>query len=240
MSLDQPSRRAFLAGSVVAVGGGGAYYLTRSEDDHTVSPSMHASEETTAFGVDLTDKPIAGSADAPVTIYYWTDFQCPICEQVERETFPDLVREQVDPGRVRIVFVTLPFFGPDSMTSAVASRCVWGQVRDSEPDAYWDWHAAVFDEQDDRNTGWAGTENLLEITASVDGVDAEALETCLDERRDDLEADVDADADLARSLEVRGTPTFDVVNRETDATGRLVGAQPPERFADAIERIEDA
>lgn len=106
--------------------------------------------------------------------------------------------------------------------------------------AYWDWHAAVFDEQDDRNTGWAGTENLLEITASVDGVDAEALETCLDERRDELEADVDADADLAQSLEVRGTPTFDVVNRETDATGRLVGAQPPERFADAIERIEDA
>ncbi|RKD89040.1 DsbA family protein [Halopiger aswanensis] len=240
MSLDQPSRRAFLAGSVVTLGGG-AYYLTRSDETaHELSPSLHSSDETSALGVDLAGKPIVGSPDAPLEIYYWTDFQCPFCERFERGTFPDLVREYVEPGDVRVVVITVPYFGADSMTAAVASKCVWEQVRDDELSAYWDWHAAIFEEQGEKNSGWASAENLLEYTRSVSGVDADALESCLEDRRSELEDEVGADADRARSIGVTGTPTFVVFDPETEAAGSLVGAQPLERFDEAIERIEDA
>lgn len=241
MSIDQPSRRAFLAGSVVTVGAGGAYVLTRSDETaHDVSPSFHSSDETTAFGVDLAGKPIVGSPEAPLEIYYWTDFQCPFCERFERETFPDLVRNYVEPGDVRVVLIALPYFGADSMTAAVASKCVWEQVRDDDPSAYWDWHTAVFDEQGEKNSGWASTQNLLEYTRSVNAVDADVLESCLEDRRPELEDAVETDADGATQRGVSGTPTFVVFDPDAEVAGSLVGAQPIERFDEAIERIEDA
>ncbi|WP_254768485.1 DsbA family protein [Salinilacihabitans rarus] len=243
MTLDQPSRRAFLAGSVVALGSGGAaYYRARSDEDaaHDLSPSFHASDETSGLGVDLTGKPIMGSPDAPLEMYYWTDFQCPFCERFERETLPEVVRTHVEPGRVRIVFVPVPYFGADSMTAAVAARCVWEQVRGSEPDVYWDWHAAVFDEQGEKNSGWAAADALVGYARSVPGVDADALETCLADRRSTFEEAVGADAELARSFGITGTPTFVVFDPASETAGTLVGAQPPERFDEAIERIEDA
>ncbi|WP_126664594.1 DsbA family protein [Haloterrigena salifodinae] len=241
MALDQPSRRAFLAGSVVTVGAGGAYYLSRSDDAaHDLSPSFHSSDETSAFGVDLAGKPIMGSPEAPIEIYYWTDFQCPFCERFERETLPDLVRNHVGPGDVRVVLIALPYFGADSMTAAVASKCVWDRVRDKEPSAYWDWHATIFEKQEGKNSGWASAENLLEYTRSVDAVDADALESCLEDRRSELEDAVETDADRATKLGVSGTPTFVVFDPKSEAAGSLVGAQPLERFEEAIERIEDA
>lgn len=241
MSIDQPSRRAFLAGSVVTLGAGGAYSLTRSDDTaQHLSPSFHSSDETSAFGVDLGGKPIMGSQAAPLEIYYWTDFQCPFCERFERETLPDLVREYVEPGDVRIIFVSLPYFGADSMTAAVAGKCVWERVRTDEPSAYWDWHTAVFDEQGEKNSGWASAENLLAYTRSVDAVDADVLESCFENRRPELEDEINADSEQARSFGVRGTPTFAVFNPDSESVGTLVGAQPIERFDGAIERIRDA
>ncbi|MFU8867247.1 DsbA family protein [Natronococcus sp.] len=242
MDLDQPSRRAVLAGSVVAIGGGGAYYLARDDEGegHDLSPTLHASDETTAFGVDLTGKPIVGSSDAALDIYYWTDFQCPFCEEFERETLPDLVRDHVEPGRVRIVFIPLPYFGSDSMTAAVASRCAWAQVRDDDPSAYWDWHAAVFDEQGEQESGWADADALLEYTRSVSAIDDDDLETCLEERGEGFESSIEDDAEQARSFEIAGTPTFVVFDPDSGAAGTLVGAQPSERFDEAIDRIDDA
>jgi len=90
MSLDQPSRRALVTGLVGTLGVGGAYYLTRSDDTaHDLSPSFHSSDETSQLGVELRGKPIMGASDASLELYYWTDFQCPFCEQFERETLPD-------------------------------------------------------------------------------------------------------------------------------------------------------
>jgi protein-disulfide isomerase len=240
MSLNQPSRRALVAGLVAA--GGGAYYFSRSDEDesHELSSSFHASEDTSELGVELDGKPILGSPDAPLEIYYWTDFQCPFCEQFERETLPAIAREHVDPGAVRIVFIPVSYFGSDSVTAAVASRCAWEQVRDDDPSTYWNWHAAVFDEQGERNSGWAAADNLVEITRSVDGIAADALEDCLDENRSTFEERIESDGTQARSMGIEGTPTFVVFDPESEAAGTLVGAQPPERFDEAIARIEDA
>ncbi|QLG48373.1 DsbA family protein [Natrinema halophilum] len=240
MSLDQPSRRAVLAGTGTLLGSGSLYYATRSDEsaDHDLSPPFHSSDEPSALGVELREKPIMGSPDAPLELYYWTDFQCPFCERFERETLPELVRNHVRPGTVRIVFISLPYFGADSMTAAVAGKCVWDQVRRSEPTAYWDWHTAIFDEQGEKNSGWASAENLVEYTHSVSGVDAAALETCLEERRSELEARIDADAERARSGGISSTPTFVVFDRDLESGTSLVGAQPIERFDEAIDRYE--
>lgn len=221
---------------------------TDAEDAETDEPEpteteadtgFYASSETTALGVDLSGKPIWGSAEAPIEVYAWTDFQCPFCKEWERETLPGLVADYVEARRIRIVFISLPYAGEDSMTAAVAGRCVWDQVRPSSPDTYWDWHDAIMDEQGEENSGWASRENLVEYTRSVGGVSADELDACFDEDGPAHEEDIRSDERTARSMDVDGTPTFHFYNTETEERDRIVGAQPRERFDTVIQGLEE-
>ncbi|AGB17487.1 protein-disulfide isomerase [Halovivax ruber XH-70] len=241
MALDSKSRRAVVAGGVLALGGSGLFLASSGEEDAAsdpISPTMHGSEETTPVGVDLTGKPILGQPDASLELYYWTDFQCPFCETFERETLPDLVRSHVESGQVRIVFVPIAVFGEDSLTAAIAARCVWEHVREDDPAAYWDWHEAIFARQDGKNTGWADAGNLVSYTREVDGVDADRLQTCLADDRARYQSMVESDVEFAASFGVSGTPSFLVSNADTREQSFLVGAQPLERFTAAIDDVE--
>jgi len=63
---------------------------------------------------------------------------------------------------------------------------------------------------------------------------------CLGDRRSELEAEIETDAERASEFGVWGTPTFVVFDPESESTGSLVGAQPVERFDNAIERVSEA
>ncbi|MFC7044691.1 DsbA family protein [Halobacteriaceae archaeon GCM10025711] len=188
--------------------------------------------------IDLAGKPRLGSTDAPLTLYYWTDFQCPFCAQFEAETLPKIREEYVSSGDLLVVTIPVAFFGEDSLTAAAAAKCVWRQTGEDDPDAYWAWHAAVYDEQGDKNSGWASRANLLDITESVEGVSADRVATCLDEDGDELRTAVrDAGDEAQNSFGVRGTPTFVVSHAPSGRWSKLVGAQPFDRFQSEIETV---
>jgi protein-disulfide isomerase len=264
--VDDTTRRALVAGAVTAAAGGGLYVFSRSggkedvtdrdggeggggggvEDESedggegagSISPSFHTDEGNAYGGVELAGKPIMGNPDAPVDIHYWMDFQCPFCHEFERDSLPDVYRNHVETGEARVVLTILPVFGEDSMTAATAASCVWDELRDDDPSTYWDWHTAVMAEQDGRNTGWASAESLVEITRSVDGVEAGSLEDCLGS--DDAEAfaeEVRRRTERAGSLGIRGTPGFVFHDKESGRTQKLSGAQPPEMFEGAMTNV---
>jgi len=98
--MNQPdsvsTRRAALASiGTFAVGGGVVYAGSRLSSESTAqsapastpaSPSsdgvsFHRSSETTGFGIDLSGHPIVGAMDAPLDMYYWSDYQCPFCQR---------------------------------------------------------------------------------------------------------------------------------------------------------------
>jgi protein-disulfide isomerase len=241
------TRRAVLGGiGTITVGGGVVYGASRldgsdeSASNQSNGVSFHSSSETTGFGIDLGGHPIMGEMDAPVDVYYWSDYQCPFCRRFGANTFPKLVENHVEEGTVRVVFVQFPYLSESSTTAAVMDRCVWRQVRDATPDRYLDWHAAVFEAQGEKGSGWASRANLLEITAGVDGVDAGAVEACVDDHGADIEAEIDADVRQASQFGIRGTPAFVFHDREADEAGKLVGAQPYDRFAAAISKVKNA
>lgn len=81
--------------------------------------------------------------------------------------------------------------------------------------------------------------NPAEVARRIDEDDAADL-FVLDDRRSALEDEISADNEQARSFGVRGTPTFAVFDPDSESVGTLVGAQPIERFNEAIKRIRDA
>ena len=256
--VEDTTRRALIAGAVTATVGGGAYILSRegegndgtgkgsgvgdgeadgSGETEGISPSFHTGEGTGYEGVELGGKPIMGDPEAPIDMYYWMDFQCPFCHEFERDSLPDVYRNYVETGEARIILTILPVFGKDSLTAANASSCVWEDVKDDDPSTYWDWHTAVMAEQDGRNTGWASAESLVEITRSVNGVDAGSLSDCLNSNSESFANEARRRVERAGSVGVRSTPGFVLHEPESDRTARLSGAQPPEMFEKAIMNV---
>ncbi|MDS0301067.1 DsbA family protein [Halogeometricum sp. S1BR25-6] len=235
-------RRAVVTGvgSVVA-GSGIVYGASTLESDQTVSRTapVHVSSETTGLGVDLQGHAIMGSLDAPVDMYYWSDYQCPFCRRFERNAFPKLIENHVRSGTVRVVFIEFPYLGSSSMTAAVLDRCVWRQVRNSSPQAYWRWHSTLFEKQERGNSEWISKENLFDIASNIDGIDASAVESCVSQHRPDIKQSIARDVDQASQFGIQATPAFVLYNRDTDAAGKIIGAQPYERFDEAITRVQN-
>lgn len=233
-------RRAVLGGLTTLTVGGIVYGASTlgADSSSTVSAEMYATTGTEAFGIELSGHPIMGALDVPIDIYYWSEYQCPYCAQFESETFPQIIRNFVHPGVVRVIFIEYPYLGKNSITAAVMNYCVWRQVKGSNPDAYWRWHTTVFDHQKTENSGWASKTNLLDITQDVAGVSANKVEQCMSANRQAIERRIYADRQRARSLGIMGTPGFIIYNQQSEKAGKLVGAQPYERFKWSIKQVK--
>ncbi len=166
-----------------------------------------------------------GSAAAPVTVYEFSDFQCPYCRQFATETYPYLDSLYVKTGRVRWVFVNRPKVEkhPNAPLAAEAALCAAQQRK------FWAFHDALFATQDT----WAGMPhpNVYFIgLADSAGVNRQALSSCL--ARDDVRALLDADMQDGMTLNIGGVPSFVV-------DGKLVaqGALPREMFVHTIDSL---
>lgn len=143
--------------------------------------------------------PALGRADAPVTLYYFADFQCPYCREFELRVLPSIERNYVEPGLMRLVFKDFPILGGDSWTAAAASQHVWT----NDPEEYWAWHRGMFEMQGAERSGWASAENVLAYSARFDGVDEAALRADLDNLDE-----AQADKREGEGAGIRSTPTL--------------------------------
>ncbi len=166
-----------------------------------------------------------GKADAPVVMAYWFDYQCPYCKQEEETVFPQLIKDYVDPGKLKIVFKDFAFLGPDSDVASRAARAVWAVA----PDKFAEWHKAMFDHQDQENAGWGNEDDILALTATIPGIDAAKVKQLMTDKQSDYTNAMQADANEGYSMGVGGTPSF-LVGKDM-----MVGAQPYEKLKAAID-----
>ena len=162
-----------------------------------------------------------GSADAPVVMVMYSEFQCPFCGKYARDTEPELVERFVEDGTLRIEWRDLPYLGAESLQAAVAGRAA------AEQDAFWELADALYADQAPPNSGRLTAEHLVEVASGL-GLDAERFRADMDDEA--LVDDIRADVDEAVGLGVTGTPAF-FVNGQV-----IMGAQPTQVFVEAIER----
>lgn len=195
------------------------------------TPSDGGTPPSTA--VDIKDvkmdgDPFIGSADAPVTIAYWSDYQCPFCKKFETESLPLIVKNYVDTGKAKVVFMDYAFLGPASTMIGTYGRA----VAKLYPDKYFAWRIAVYEDQQPENTlseaetlAW-----LKKITQATPGVDWAAVETDERANRSSYVTALDDDRAEGQGFGVNATPAF-IIGKEL-----IVGAYPYATFAAAIEK----
>jgi protein-disulfide isomerase len=162
-----------------------------------------------------------GKNDAPVTIIEYSDFQCPYCLRYHTETFPRIIQDYVNAGKVKISYKQYPALGEASFVAAQAAECAASQ------NAFWGYYNALYDERAKAGLIPQNKNDLIKLAANTLRIDMNAFAKCLNE--DQTIGRVQSDAEEGQRLGVRGTPTFFINGK------LLVGAQPYTTFKVAIE-----
>ncbi|OGC84928.1 hypothetical protein A3F55_02825 [Candidatus Adlerbacteria bacterium RIFCSPHIGHO2_12_FULL_53_18] len=219
-----PSVSIIIAGVIIA----GAVIFTNKQPTGPVAANP---EQPAAIDVDISrvrteGEPFIGNANAPVTIAYWYDYQCPFCQRHEQGAMPQIIKDYVDTGKVKIVFKDFQFLGPDSQALGQYSSAVW----EVAPDKFYLWHKAVYDNQGQENSGWATEAKITSITTNVLGAsDTGKVATLVKSKGDEYQKEMDADKAEGAALGISGTPGS-IVGKQL-----VEGAQPYAVFRQAIE-----
>lgn len=134
--------------------------------------------------------PIAGNPDGKVTIVEFFDYRCGYCKSslaVVRQML------QEDP-EIRIAFKEFPILSPQSRLAARAALASKNQGK------YFEYHNALMTAR-----GKLERDQIMEIAAEV-GLDVDQLAADMKDPR--VQAELDANAELAKQLNITGTPTF--------------------------------
>lgn len=166
---------------------------------------------------------VLGSEKAPVTLYEYSSFGCFHCADFHLEVLPKIVKQYVESGKVRVVFVPLPL-DKNSMDAALLAECI-------DKDKYFSFVDVLFKKQRDWNLAF-DPQKVLKQYAVLSGLSDEKANVCL--KNDVTAARILKDRrDALSELNVSGTPSFFVSSaKETEA---VEGILPFEDFAVIID-----
>lgn len=189
--------------------------------------------------IPLGDSPVLGKSEAKVTVIVFSDFQCPFCAAaagVKNEVYermktdypswepvlPNLKKDYVDQGLVRLVYKNFAFLGDESTAAANAAYCAKDQGK------FWEYHDQLFANQKGENQGAFKEENLRGLAAKL-GLNLEKFNQC--QLSKTYSAGIAKETGDARGYGVTGTPAFYVNNQVIPG-----GAVPYSFVKEAIER----
>ncbi|MBQ9732004.1 MAG: DsbA family protein [Alphaproteobacteria bacterium] len=198
-----------IAGVVVFFMAGGVYLSSKGfvfqDDGSIVLVAPAAAQDETAYtppsipdNIVLPTEHSEGKADAPVTLYEYSSFGCSHCADFHLGVLPELKKEFVDTGLLRVVFVPFPL-DKNSMSAALVAECV-------PEDKYFEFINLLFKKQRDWELS-RDPEKVIKQYATLNGLPAEDADKCLhndDNAREILSNRQNGIAQLG----IRGTPTF--------------------------------
>jgi protein-disulfide isomerase len=168
---------------------------------------------------------VLGKSDAPLTMVEFTDYQCPFCGRFEATTFPEIRKNFIDTGKMRLIVRDLPLEGlhPFAMKAAQAVHCAADQGK------FWEMKDLLF-----KNQKKLDADSLNGYATKDLGLNGGIFKKCMADGKHLKE--IAAEARYAQSLGITGTPTFIVGKTAGDTVeGRVVvGALPYENFAAVI------
>ncbi|MCK6454027.1 MAG: DsbA family protein [Alphaproteobacteria bacterium] len=166
------------------------------------------------------DDMVLGSPDAKVTIVEYASLTCPHCARFHKDTLPQIKKEFIDTGKVKLVYRDFPF-DEASFRAAMVARC-------AGKEKFYGFIDALFSTQDSwtREADWKAA---LARIAKLGGMSQETFDKCLADKS--VEEPILAKRlEASQKLGVDSTPTF-FINGE-----KVGGAYPFDHFATVIKR----
>lgn len=163
-----------------------------------------------------------GSPDAPVTITEYSSLLCPHCADFHKETLPELKKEYIDTGKVRLVFVDHTLGQPLALGAEMIARC-------APEEQYFPLINTLFENQ----MTWARAKDPLAAiqgyTALV-GMSKDDVQACMES--ESVFNGIRAGEAQADAVGVNSTPSFVI-----DGKPVIVGSQSIEAFRKVIDPL---
>jgi protein-disulfide isomerase len=213
---------------LIATGGGGS---------KKVAPHSAAANETTKTVNSLVDgipqnANVLGDPNAPVTLQYFGDLECPICKEFTLGALPSIIQKWVRTGKVKIEYRSLETATREPevfKTQQVAALAAGMQNK------MWNFIETFYHEQGEEDSGYVTEDYIQGIAQQVPGLQ---LTTWTNDRSDPkLSTQVTTDAQAANTAGFTGTPSF-LIGRSGGPTKKLEYASltDPTSFNEAIEQ----
>ncbi len=210
----------FLLGYLLAAQSGATRAAPQQAEKQQESPLAKLARRSPADPLAL------GRPDAPVVLLNYGDYRCPFCAKFSRDIEPELIERYVRDGLLRIEWRDFPIFGEESLEAAKAGRAAAAQGK------FWEYLGAIYRAAPERGHPALPHDKLVDYAEQVGIADIPRFQTDMNDPA--TMAAIQADATEGSQIGVSSTPTF-LVNGDP-----ILGAQPLEQFAGAIEQAKAA
>ena len=181
--------------------------------------------------LEIGDSFVIGPANAPITMFSYSDYHCPYCRRHANDVLPELISKHAKAGKLRIVMREMPIASlhPRAGAAAQAALCADRQGQ------YLAMHDALFAERKRHS------DDDLKALGETLGLDQGDYEACLQDEA--VSSRIQADINEGRSMNITGTPGFvmGLTNPDNPGTvnGELYvnGARPLEHFEAAMAAL---
>jgi protein-disulfide isomerase len=175
---------------------------------------------------------VLGDPDAPATMVEYADLQCPYCAQYAGSVLPDVVRDYVRPGRLRLEFAPIAIIGPDSELGARAAVAAGLQNK------MWQFTDVFYASQRAENSGYVDEAFIRDVATQVPGLDPARLLEDMDGAA--AERSVTRHRARAQQLGVNATPTFFVARGNGSFRRLSIASLDFGSFSEPLDRISPA
>jgi protein-disulfide isomerase len=168
---------------------------------------------------------VKGSADAPVEITEFADYQCPFCQTFATLQMPTIESRLIQTGRLRWRYRDFPLQQhPYSRLAAHSAACA------DEQGKFWEQHQRIYEGQAE----WSEARDAVGIFrgyARANGLDVARYDGCMKSRK--YAGRIQASVELGTRLGVSSTPSLLVGDRlyqgrfDSDAIIHLVDSLAP-------------
>jgi protein-disulfide isomerase len=172
---------------------------------------------------------VLGNANAPITLVEYGDYQCPFCTKFFTESQPQIQKDYIDTGKVKMIFRNFNFLGPESEAAAEAAECSVDQNK------FWAYHNALYAAKaaDEASGGGENdgfyTRALFLKLARAQGLNIAVFTSCIDGKK--YTAKVAQEKSDAGNAGVNSTPTFFANGNQ------ILGAQPYAEFKQLFDSL---
>jgi protein-disulfide isomerase len=189
---------AIVVAILVATGGGAKKGIAPAPQ----ARSLVAKVETLLGGIPQSGN-VLGSPQAPVTLQYFADLECPVCREFTLGALGPLIEHDVRSGKLRIEYRSLETATrePETFrTQQVAALAAGKQQK------LWQFAELFYHQQGEENSGYVTESFLQNLAAQVPGLNRSKWQS--DRANGQLTNVLVADSQAAASAGFSGTPSF--------------------------------
>jgi protein-disulfide isomerase len=212
---------------VIVVAGSGSGSSSPTTTTTGSTPTTSGPEAVSTFAGVPQRGDTLGKAGAPVTLTVFEDPQCPFCRQWNIDTLPTVVENYVRTGRIKVVYRGVIVIGENSLVGLAAEYAAGQQNK------LWQMAEALYERQGDENSGWLTTAVVRDAAREIGLSPAKVVAAM---KSAAVASAIQKSVNEARSLGIRGTPTFAIQKQLGQLQQLGVSGLEPGDFTSALDQ----